>query len=136
MAVERDRYGRIVARCSVQGVDVGRSLVEAGWATAYRKYSLQYVDAEARAKAARRGIWALGFERPEAYRRAKTAKVTPEAPPNPQCLVKGNVGSTGARIFHLPGSRDYPKVRINPQKGERWFCSASEAAAAGWRPVR
>jgi endonuclease YncB( thermonuclease family) len=53
--VDTDRYGRLVARCSVEGSDVGRSIAEAGWATAYRKYSLDYVGAEQLARAARRG---------------------------------------------------------------------------------
>ena len=131
-----DRYGRLVARCRINGADLGQSLVEAGWATAYRKYSLPYVDAEKHARMARRGIWAFSFERPEAYRRARLANVAPQVPPDSRCLVKGNVSSKGVRIYHLPGSRDYPVVRIDPRKGERWFCSASEAAAAGWRSAR
>lgn len=135
-AVDTDRYGRIVARCSIDGADLGQTIVDAGWATAYRKYSLRYIDAEQRARTARRGIWAFGFERPEAYRRAKSASVAPQVPPDPTCLVKGNVSSKGAHIYHLPGSRDYSAVRIDPDRGERWFCSASEATAAGWRPTR
>lgn len=135
-AVEWDRYGRVVARCSIEGTDLGQTLVEAGWATAYRKYSSVYVPAEDRARAARRGIWAFGFERPDTHRRARMALISPQAPPDPRCLVKGNVSSKGVRIYHLPGSRDYPAVRISSAKGERWFCSASDATAAGWRPAR
>ena len=45
--VDRDRHGRIVAKVfSPNGVDVGRRLVAAGWALAYRRYSKDYVDAE------------------------------------------------------------------------------------------
>ena len=41
-------------------------MVRAGFATAYRRYSTDYVDEENEAKAARRGIWAGEFEvRPE-----------------------------------------------------------------------
>ncbi|MBP8234840.1 MAG: thermonuclease family protein [Rhizorhabdus sp.] len=134
--VDTDRYGRVVARCSLDGADVGLAIVEAGWATAYRKYSLDYVGAEQLARATRRGIWATGFQPPEAYRRAQREAVVPQSPPDARCAVKGNVNSKGSRIYHLPGSRDYATVRINPLKGERWFCSAAEAAAAGWRPAR
>ena len=36
--VERDRHGRIVAKVfSPKGVDIGRRLVSAGWALAYRR---------------------------------------------------------------------------------------------------
>lgn len=56
-----DRYGRSIARISLNGVDVNRALVEAGAAWVYRAYnqdkSLLQVEAEARA--ARRGLWAL-----------------------------------------------------------------------------
>lgn len=134
--VDTDRYGRVVARCAVDGADVGRSIVEAGWATAYRKYSLDYVGAEQLARATRRGIWATGFQPPETYRQARREAVVPQSPPDARCAVKGNVNSKGSRLYHLPGSRDYATVRINPLKGERWFCSAAEAAAAGWRPAR
>lgn len=66
-----DRYGRSVATCRVGGEDIGAALVEAGWATAYRRYSLAYVGQEDRARTARRGIWAPGFEPPANYRRER-----------------------------------------------------------------
>jgi endonuclease YncB( thermonuclease family) len=45
--VERDRQGRLVAKVfSPNGVDIGRRLVAAGWALAYRRYSKDYVDIE------------------------------------------------------------------------------------------
>jgi endonuclease YncB( thermonuclease family) len=55
--VERDRHGRLVAKCfAPDRVDIGRRLVAAGWALAYRRYSKDYVDAENEARKARRGI--------------------------------------------------------------------------------
>jgi len=50
-------------------------------------------------------------------------------------MIKGNISTKNARIFHVPGQQDYEKTRINTAKGERWFCSAAEARAAGWRPA-
>jgi len=38
---------------------------------AYRRYSLDYVDEEAGAQAARRGIWASEFVKPWEWRRGK-----------------------------------------------------------------
>ncbi len=35
----------------------------------YRRYSLDYVDKEAGARAARRGVWTTTFERPWEWRR-------------------------------------------------------------------
>lgn len=133
--VDKDRYGRFVAVCRAGGEDIGAAMVEAGWATAYRRYSLAYVRQEERAQAIRRGIWGFGFEPPADYRRERRLANIPVAP-NPRCAIKGNISASGARIYHLLGSRAYPDVRIDTRKGERWFCSESDAAAAGWRPVR
>ena len=49
------------------------------------------------------------------------------------CAIKGNINSKGAKIAHAPGSATYDKTVITPSKGERMFCSAAEAIAAGWR---
>ncbi|HKX77568.1 MAG TPA: thermonuclease family protein [Novosphingobium sp.] len=133
-SVDRDTYGRIVAVCRLNGRDLGAALVEAGWATAYRRYSLAYVPAEDRARSARRGIWAMGFERAEDFRRARRA--SDPSPQSSRCRIKGNISASGDRIYHVPGSRSYADVRISPAKGERWFCSVEQARRAGWRPVR
>jgi hypothetical protein len=51
-----------------------------------------------------------------------------------RCNIKGNISfRTGERIYHVPGGKFYDATRINPSKGERWFCSEEEARAAGWR---
>jgi endonuclease YncB( thermonuclease family) len=68
---DRDRYGRTVAVCYVAGEDVDRWMVEQGWAVAFRKYSLDYVDAENDAREARRGIWQGEFEMPWDWRAAR-----------------------------------------------------------------
>ena len=43
----RDRYKRIIARCTVAGENMGAWMVSEGLALAYRHYSLDYVDEEA-----------------------------------------------------------------------------------------
>ncbi len=54
-----------------------------------------------------------------------------------ECNIKGNISvNTGERIYHVPGQRYYKQTRIDQLKGERWFCSESEALAAGWRRSR
>ncbi len=50
-----------------------------------------------------------------------------------KCAIKGNINAKGKRIYHLPGGKWYDRTRIDPAKGERWFCSEAEARAAGWR---
>ncbi len=55
-------------------------MVSQGLALAYRRYSLDYVDEEADARAVRRGIWAGEFMKPWEWRRGKRLETTaPEA---------------------------------------------------------
>lgn len=49
------------------------------------------------------------------------------------CLIKGNISSSGERIYHVPGQRYYARTIIDLRRGERWFCTEAEAIAAGWR---
>lgn len=65
---DTDRYGRVVAVCRVAGEDLSAWLVQKGWALAYRKYSLDYVDQEAAARTARAGIWRGSFVEPWIWR--------------------------------------------------------------------
>jgi endonuclease YncB( thermonuclease family) len=67
----KDRNGRIIARCRVDATDIGGWMVEHGWAVAYRRFSMAYVGAEERARAAKLGIWAGTFTTPEEWRRSK-----------------------------------------------------------------
>ena len=46
----RDRYDRILARCTLAGEDLGEWMVSQGLALAYRRYSLDYVDEETGAR--------------------------------------------------------------------------------------
>ena len=48
------------------------------------------------------------------------------------CRIKGNI-SGDERVYHTPDSPWYNRTEIDASKGERWFCSAQEAEAAGWR---
>jgi len=69
--LDRDRYKRIVAKCLVDGQDLGEWMVLNGWAVAYVRYSYEYTRAEHFAKTGRRGIWAGEFEMPWAWRKAQ-----------------------------------------------------------------
>ena len=128
---DTDRYGRTVARCTVAGRDLGRAMVADGFATAYRRFAMDYADEEIAARRAGRGFWSVQMPDAAAYRAARAAEPTTEA----TCAIKGNV-SAGGRIYHMPGQDHYAATRISPARGERWFCSEAEARAAGWRAAR
>lgn len=133
-----DRYGRAVAVCGIAGQDLNAWMVAEGWAFAYRRYSRAYVAEEARAQAAKRGIWRGEVVAPWDWRRGK--RLTGSRPAiqrdNRRCDVKGNISKSGKRIYHVPGGRYYDRTRINTSRGERWFCTETEARAAGWRRSR
>lgn len=49
------------------------------------------------------------------------------------CVIKGNISSSGEKIYHVPGQKYYNQTIINISAGERWFCTEEEAVSAGWR---
>ncbi len=134
----RDAYDRWVADCTAGGESVNRWLVREGWAMAYRRYSTAYVTDEDAARAAKRGIWQSEFTPPWTWRADHRRAAGPAATSDPpgDCRIKGNVNLKRQRIYHLPGDPDYDATRIDPRRGERWFCTEAEARAAGWRPRR
>jgi endonuclease YncB( thermonuclease family) len=66
--VGRDRYRRSLARCSIDGDDIGAWLVGAGLAVAYGGYEPE----EAMARRRRLGLWAGTFQSPRAWRQEHT----------------------------------------------------------------
>ena len=67
----KDRYGRLIANCFVDGYNLNARLVYEGMALAYRRYSKKYVPEEDEAKAAKRGLWAGEFVAPWDWRRGE-----------------------------------------------------------------
>ena len=140
---DQDRYGRIVALCRVGGEDVNTWMAAEGWAFAYRKYSTQYVAEETVAKVAKRGIRRGDVVAPWEWRKGKRLAGTQKQghtaasrQGSGRCTIKGNIGKSGTRIYHVPGGRFYDRTRIDTSKGERWFCTEVEARTAGWRRSR
>lgn len=142
---DTDRYGRTVAVCRKGDEDLNAWMVSQGLATAYQRYSRDYVQAETTARSQKRGLWAGTFDQPSDWRRAKRAngiETRPEmekpatsapVPERTACTIKGNISRTGDKVYHLPGSRDYERTVIEEASGERMFCTEDEAKAAGWR---
>jgi endonuclease YncB( thermonuclease family) len=142
-----DRYGRLVAICVADGVDLSAMMVATGWALAFRRYSEDYVEFEAYAEKERLGLWAGRFIAPWDWRRGsrlggaeevekaeRKAATVDDGVERRRCTIKGNISPrSGERIYHMPSGRWYDRAKINESKGERWFCSEGEAVRAGWR---
>ena len=144
-SVDVDDYGRTLARCIANGVDVNQRIVAQGHALAFRKYASDYVAAEDQAKAAKLGLWSGDFQKPEEFRRAASASSKPRASqrqPAPgkarssdwsaraasNCNIKGNRNRKGQWIYHVPGMPYYDQTRP-----EEIFCTEAEALQAGYR---
>lgn len=138
---EVDVYSRLLAVCSLSGVSLNRTMVAEGWATAFRRYSEDYVTDERVARARRLGLWSSTFAPPEDYRRTEDANAgsqqtqrlagrpaSSSSPRTDACLIKGNRNKRGEWIYHLPGRPYYAETRA-----EQMFCSEADAIAAGYR---
>jgi endonuclease YncB( thermonuclease family) len=147
------RYQRWLGVCEVAGVDPARQMVKQGWALATDS---RYEHEQAAAQQAAAGLWKGSFVNPADWRARKQASrvlgsrrsITPEAargltlsafgamPPAPDCAIKGNINWGGACIFHPPNGKWYRQIHLERQQGDRWFCTAAEARAAGCRETR
>lgn len=133
VAKDKDRYGRVVAKCYAGDADIGARLVQDGLAFAYRKYAMDYDLDEKAALVAKRGIHGFTLQSPARYR---LTRIEGRDAQDPNCTIKGNISAKGKRIYHMPGQKFYDRTGIQPAKGERWFCSEAQARASGWRPAR
>jgi endonuclease YncB( thermonuclease family) len=129
-----DGYGRVVARCSAGGVDLGAQLVAEGLARAYLRYSEDYAAVEAGARDAHLGLWRGRAQAPWDYRASGGFTAAAATAPD-GCEIKGNVTARG-RIYHLPGTAAYDRTRIDTRRGDAWFCEEAAALAAGFRAAR
>ncbi|MCW8863080.1 MAG: thermonuclease family protein [Rhodospirillales bacterium] len=57
----QDGEGRYLGTCSVDGRELNRLMIEEGWAVVYRRHSERYVEVEAIARKAKRGLWSMKF---------------------------------------------------------------------------
>lgn len=150
-----DKAGRSIAKCEVDGEDVGQWMVKNGWALAAPQTSHAYDADEKAARSAKLGLWQGSFIAPWAWRvrssktpilgatrppkdarRILLASASGPVAPSPDCTIKGNVNKSGVCIYHRPTSRWYAQIRMKISKGTRWFCSVEEAEAAGCRETR
>ena len=126
-----DANGRQEGTCTIGDRDLAAELVRGGHVFAETGLFSSYGSLEQEARTAKLGMWGGDAERPADYRAHKWQDAKRDAPDG--CPIKGGV-KRGQRIYVLPWSRDYESTRVSTGRGERWFCSESEAQAAGWKP--
>jgi micrococcal nuclease len=134
---EADRYGRLLRYILAGDIFVNRELVRLGLARAANyppdiACTAELRAAEEEARAALRGFWGL-LGSPTYATNAGASCAGGCLTPPAGCRIKGNINSEGEKIYHVPGGKYYEQTVIEPERGERWFCSEAEAVAAGWR---
>lgn len=120
---ETDKYGRLLGYVYVDGIFVNDYLVRQGFAFASSyppdiKYQDKFQQAEREARENQRGLWLACGEKAETLN---------------ACQIKGNISSSGEKIYHRPDCPYWSRTVISEEKGERWFCSEEEAQKASWR---
>jgi endonuclease YncB( thermonuclease family) len=128
-----DDAGRVLGRCTVGDKDVGAELVRQGHVFADGSIIGRYSFQEREARNAKAGLWSGDAERPAAYRAKLWDEAKRRAPDG--CPIKGQVAGA-ARVYVLPWSPDYERLRVQTTRGERWFCSEQEALAAGFKAAQ
>jgi micrococcal nuclease len=134
---DRDKYGRLLRYVYLGNLFVNEALVKDGYARVYTyppnvTHAKEFVAAERIARSEKRGLW------------GNICTTTNPPPPaevgggeiTSGCTIKGNISTSGERIYHILGCPYYTKTQINPSKGERMFCTEEEATAAGWRKAQ
>jgi micrococcal nuclease len=137
---ERDRYGRLLAYLYVNGVSVQEELLRNGLARVAYIYppNTRYVDdfqaIQKKAQEEGVGIWSVenyaqedGFY-PEYVEDPTLSAPTEDNSLTENCTIKGNINSSGEKIYHVPTGVFYD--RTIP---EECFNTEKEAEAAGYR---
>jgi micrococcal nuclease len=112
-------------------IHVNKALVREGYATSLwiapnRRYQGQFEAAENDAQEYDRGMW-NACEIDEQIRQQDVAAGSDE------CIIKGNVSEQGyGNLYYVPGCANYNRVKIDPDRGEQYFCSESAAELAGF----
>jgi endonuclease YncB( thermonuclease family) len=128
-----DSAGRPLGHCSIDSVDINADLVRQGFAFAEGGASSRYGAQEQDARHAKAGMWVADAQRPAEFRAKVWEEAKRRAPDG--CPIKGQVTGT-ERVYVLPGTPAYERLRMYASRGDRWFCSEQEAAAAGFKAAQ
>lgn len=123
---EVDKYGRLLRYVYLGDIFVNEYLVREGFASASSyppdiKYQQQFSQAEQEARENNRGLW------------KDCVQGTGEKMSSDGCDIKGNISTSGEKIYHTPSQKYYAKTVIDESRGEKYFCTEEEAQNAGFR---
>lgn len=118
-----DRWGRPMGLIYVNDLLINKEMVESGWAKYHSDQTtvnedIQIIDKKN--KEEKKGLYGKCWQT--------------ENKANPKCNIKGNIdpSNKGLKRFYVPGCVQYKTTIVELDRGESWFCSESEAKAAGY----
>jgi micrococcal nuclease len=132
---DKDMYGRLLRYVWRQdGLFYNLEAIKDGFAYEYTfakpyQYQAEFKAAQQAAQAANLGLWSACAGTISVQPQVNTASGSSGS----QCLIKGNINSSGVKIYELPNCPYYKQTVIDTSKGEKWFCTEAAALAAGWR---
>lgn len=126
---QRDKYGRILAYVYIGDTFYNAELINKGYAQVMTiapnvAQSDLFVKLQKEARENKVGMWADEFNTVTTSTEGKTDTTTQ----NNNGLIKGNISSSGEKIYHIPGGQYY-----NATNAEEYFNTEAEAQAAGYR---
>jgi micrococcal nuclease len=130
---DKDKYGRLLRYVFLpNGAFINYELVKQGYASVYTfppnvKYVNKFRQAQNIAKENNLGLWSMCNKKIVSILKATSTPLVSG------CVIKGNINSEGQKIYHLPNCSYYAKTVIDVARGEKWFCTETEAIKAGWR---
>lgn len=131
---DTDRYGRTVGLVLVDGLNVNREIVKAGYAWVYRKYCIkpfcaEWLDLEDTARRRGIGLWSHSNPIPPwEFRRGKRSASGSSTAKTRQATGPYH-GNRKSKVFHAPNCLQY-----NCKNCTVIFQTREEAIAAGYRP--
>jgi endonuclease YncB( thermonuclease family) len=129
----RDKAGHQLGYCSIDSVDINADLVRQGYAFAEGGRHSPYAAQERDVRDTKAGMWIGDAQRPAEFRAKAWEEAKRRAPDG--CPIKGQV--TGQeRVYVLPGTPSYERLRVLTARGDRWFCSEQDAASAGFKAAQ
>jgi micrococcal nuclease len=135
-----DRYDRLLRyvylpanEIRADDVLVNEAVLRAGHAKTLaiapdNRYRDLFASAQDEARRAERGLWGMCSQVDGAAERQADTQPTDEA-----CVIKANISEKSyGRNYFLPGCPNYNRIKVDPGKGEGYFCTEAEAETAGF----
>ena len=136
-----DKFGRLLRHVFLPSetekeddMFVAQYMVESGFAKAipvvpdfeYKRYLAQRENVAISGKL---GVWGNCQEDLPKY----FGDVTDMQIEDPDCIIKGNISTENpTKFYFLPNCVPYSQIKIDAERGERYFCSEEEAEEAGF----